>query len=227
MFVETYGFQDVEVNVTGFSRFDQLSTENNNTINNKILIATTWRKWLKRGNRLYSSKYFYYWSQLIKSQRLSELLEKHDAFIYFQPHFNMMKFVNEFAGMSKRIIIQTKDFPLQQHIKECDMLITDYSSVMYDFYYQEKPVICYMFDRDEWEKQLDGPPLIDFEKDLPSDIVCSVDEVVDSLEEYMNIRFAMKNEHLPKIYNFIKNRDHNNCERIYQSILHSIENTPN
>lgn len=223
LFVETYGFLDKEVNVTGFARFDQLSVQKNDPVTNKILIASTWRKWLRSGECLYASKYFDYWSQLLKSPRLSQLLEHFNATIYFQPHFNMMKFINEFEGISDRISIQAKDFPLQQHIKDCDLLITDYSSVMYDFYYQEKPVICYMFDRDEWEKQLDGPPLIDFDNDLPSDIVFSADAVVDSLEEYLDREFAMKEEHLPKIDYFFKYRDHGNCERIYQSASQAIE----
>lgn len=222
-FIDTYHFNEQDVTVTGLARFDQLRLKRTSTPQYKILIASTWRTWLKGQRSLYTSKYFYAWSLLIKNVRFSELLEKYDVDVYFQPHFNMMKFINEFEGISDRIHIQGKGYPLQEHIKTCDLLITDYSGVMYDFFYQEKPVVCYMFDRDEWEKQPDGPPHIDFDKDLPADITSEVNELIDSVQCYLDNKFMMKPNHQEKIDNFFKYRDHNNCERIYQSILQAIE----
>lgn len=44
--------------------------------------------------------------------------------------------------------LETYDF-----LKECDLLITDYSSVMFDFSVSGKPVILYVYDKKEYEEE--------------------------------------------------------------------------
>lgn len=217
-FINTYHFNK-EVIVTGLARFDALPLEKRSAPKKTILVASTWRKWLKGDKSINSSKYYAAWNRLITSPKLESLLSKYGVTLYFQPHFNMMKFIKEFESLSDHIrIIQNLDKPLQEMIINCDVLITDYSSVMYDFYYQKKPVICYMFDKNEWELQPDGPPHIDFEKDLPADITHTVDELLNALEYYFKNNFEMKPMNENRINSFFKYRDHHNCDRIFNSV---------
>ena len=123
----------------------------------------------------------------------------------------------------ERVHIET-DFnkPLHQLIRECDLLLTDYSSIMYDFFYQSKPAIAYMFDRRRWEQQPPGPPHIDYERDLPLDVVEEEPAVLASIEWHMKNDFEMREEYLDRVGKFFKFRDQSNCERIYQSICRAI-----
>ena len=143
----------------------------------------------------------------------------------FRPHFNMMNFIDEFeTGSSRVIICRDLNQPLHDLIIESDLLITDYSSVMYDFFYQEKPVLAYMFDRREWVDQPPGPPHIDYDNDLPLDILSNQKEVIESLDLHMRNNFQMQEKYKARINPFFTNRDNNNCERIYQSVVNAIEN---
>ncbi len=219
-FVKDYYFAENEVTVTGIARFDKLEPTRQKTRSRKILIAPTWRKWLRDSSTIGASEYLYAWNQLMTNSELDDLAGQHEVQIYFRPHFNMVEYIGEFATDSKHIHILTeKDLFLQKYIQECDLLITDYSSVMYDFFYQDKPAICYMFDRRQWELQPPGPPHISFDDDLPADIVTTSKYLIDSLAWHLENDFDMRKEYKSRNEKMFAYRDNSNCKRIYRSIL--------
>jgi len=223
-FQDHYGFQEQEVALTGIARFDNLPLKRSEERTRIILVAPTWRKWLKNQSQIRTSKYFAAWNKVITSPVLADLLERYQATLYFRPHFNMMQFITEFEGGSSRVrIVKDLDEPLSHLIKDSDLLITDYSSVMYDFFYQEKPVIAYMFDRHEWEDQPPGPPHISYENDLPIDIAYNEELVLNKLELYMSHNFDMRPIQLARVEKLFEYRDHNNCERIFAAIQNRIK----
>ncbi len=217
-----YDFEADQISETGMARLDNLVLDQG-VPKRMILVAPTWRKWIKGGDSIKASKYFSAWHSFICSEELVSLLERENVDLYFRPHFNMMKFIGEFESSSERIkICLDHDIPLHFKIKECAMLITDYSSVMYDFFYQEKPVITYMFDRSEWEEQPPGAPHLDYETDLASDIVMDYDALMQQLKEQIAQGFQMTQQHRLRVDKLFSHRDNQNCERIYQSTIERV-----
>jgi len=223
-FVQEHGFSEDEVSVTGIARFDNLCLNRRASSGKQsILVAPTWRMWLKNKHNIRASKYYSNWNGVLSDSRLHELLDEYDTELIFKPHFNMFHFVSEFNGLSSQIkIVSDANEMLQNYIIETDALLTDYSSIMYDYYYQHKPVICFMFDRDEWEKQPLGSPNIDFERELPADVCFNIDAVIDSLAWYMKNNYELKKEYIGRASQFFKYRDHKNCSRIYSAIVERI-----
>lgn len=64
-------------------------------------------------------------------------------------------------------------------LKEADILITDYSSVLFDFLYLERDIICYSYDFDEY-KDADKGFVLDYMQ-LPADKVYTLDELKANL----------------------------------------------
>ena len=62
-----------------------------------------------------------------------------------------------------------------------DMLITDYSSVFFDYANLKRPVLYYTYDLDKYRDVLRGFYL-DMEKDLPGPLLLTNDEVVDAIK---------------------------------------------
>jgi len=219
-FIDVYGFAENEVVVTGIARFDKLPAERKECVIRRILVAPTWRKWLVGKYDIKKSSYYRVWSGLLTSRKFIEILENHNVQLTFQPHFNMMKYIHNFEGHSTHIqIITEPDELLQKHIIESDMLITDYSSVMYDFFYQHKPVYSIMFDRAEWEKPPNGPPLIDFERDLPLTIFENFEQLIQMLGKTIAGDIMYGGNDLQKVTRLFKYRDHDNCKRIHEHII--------
>lgn len=105
-----------------------------------------------------------------------------------------------------------KHYDVQKLLIESEILITDYSSVFFDFAYLEKPIYFYQFDQQSFYKNHYNKGYFDFHKigivsttenELVSNILKSNE--TDTIKKYKK--------------NLYKYRDTNNCERTYQRIL--------
>lgn len=218
-----YGFTPQQVKLTGIARLDALGPRRGAERSRKILVAPTWRRWLKGQEQIQASRYYHAWNSFITSPELAELLERHQMELYFRPHFNMMHFIDEFEKGSPRVhVIRDLDQPLHHLIREADLLITDYSSVMYDFFYQEKPVLGYMFDRYEWEVQPPGPPHLDYERDLALELVTTEDALLQHLQQCLESGCEMTAESRGRLDKLFSHRDGGNCERIYRAVVEGL-----
>ena len=155
----TFDYPQDYVQMLGLSRFDALHGAERDE--NLILVMPTWRNWLGREGRdnrdleFSETEYFKAWNGFLHSSTLAELLEKYDKKLLFYPHRNMQKFLGYFRSENPRIeIADWKKFDIQDVLKRAALLITDYSSVFFDFAYMRKPVLYYQFDEKEFrEKQ--------------------------------------------------------------------------
>ena len=169
--VEQFKYPANNVVLTGLARYDNLSTDK--TDEDLILVMPSWRNWLGRQSHENSdldfttTKYFQCWNELLNSEELDALLEKKNKRIIFYPHRNMQKFLNFFKTKSSRIeIADWKNNDVQDLLKRANLLITDYSSVFFDFAYMCKPIIFYQFDENEFRQKQYGEGYFDYHKSI-------------------------------------------------------------
>lgn len=90
---------------------------------------------------------------------LIRFLEKNDSYLLMRCHVNDWKLLNEKLnkeyGQNARIMFAgNEQFPcIQELLAFTDILITDYSSVYFDFLLLDKPVIFLPYDYAEYEKE--------------------------------------------------------------------------
>lgn len=81
-----------------------------------------------------------------------------------------------------------KSFPKDQEtydfLKNCDMLISDYSSVIFDFAVSQKPIVLYAYDREKYEEEKGTYFSID---ELPFPIVENVDSLLYEINHVREI----------------------------------------
>ena len=208
------GYMDDEIKVTGLSRFDTLFT-NDVDIKRQILIIPTWRDWLGNYDSFIVSDYYKRYKSLLESEILISLAKKNNLEIVFCLHPNMQKFVDTFDLEGIKVISQG-EVNVQQLLKESMIMITDYSSVAFDFSFLEKPVIYYQFDTERFLGKY--PSHLDINEDLPGDIVRNEEDVLDRLKLYIQNNFKMSSENLKKSQQFLKYKDTNNNQRIKYEI---------
>lgn len=71
-------------------------------------------------------------------------------------------------------------------LREADILITDYSSVFFDYLYLDRDIICYPYDLDDYSSADQGL-LLDY-KSLPADIVYTLPELQENLHRKRTTR---------------------------------------
>lgn len=214
MIIKDFGYSPTDVYVTGLSRFDSLFA-NDIEVKNQILIIPTWRDWLVSDQEFLESEYYERYKSLINNAQLHELAKQYGFEIVFCLHPNMQKYSEYFEGENVTIIYQG-EVDVQFLIKSSKLMITDFSSVGFDFSFLHKPIIYYQFDRDRFIGE--RPSHLDLDNDLPGDIVFEEQDIIDLLKEYCKLDFKVKVEHVNRSNKFIKYRDRNNSQRIFEVI---------
>ena len=145
-----YGYKENEVAYTGFPRFDLWHDIHVNK--KQILLMPTWRLYIAQnsGIDIHDTAYFKRYQSLINDKRLACYLEKTNTELVFYLHHEMQEYAKCFTSDCPNIkIIQPHDTcDIQEILKSAALLVTDYSSVHFDFAYMNKPVIYYQFDKE-------------------------------------------------------------------------------
>ncbi|WP_330949196.1 CDP-glycerol glycerophosphotransferase family protein [Virgibacillus sp. MG-45] len=215
MIINDFGYKKEEVFVTGLSRFDSLF-EKDVKLKRQILIIPTWRDYIVMDDSFFESEYYNRYKNLIENSTLHELADKYNFKIIFCLHPNMQKFSKHFEHPNVRVISQG-EVDVQHLIKSSAMMVTDYSSVGFDFSFLDKPVIYYQFDRAKFIGK--RPSHLDLDNDLPGDITDNEVTIVDLIEAYAQQDFSMKPEFKKRASKFIKYRDQQSSKRIYDVVI--------
>ena len=76
-------------------------------------------------------------------------------------HYAFQSYSHLFKGYGNHVnIMQAKDTDLQKLIKGSDLLITDMSSIAFDFAYMRKSTIYFQFDKKIFEKNHYEPEIL-------------------------------------------------------------------
>jgi CDP-glycerol glycerophosphotransferase (TagB/SpsB family) len=208
-----------EVVATGLSRFESLFKKDV-PLKRQVVIIPTWRDWITNNEIFENSEYFERYKNLLFDSRLKEFSEKYDVELIFCLHPNMQDYVSYFQDAPITVVKQgEKD--VQILIKESLAMITDYSSVAFDFSFLHKPVIYYQFDRQKFLGKY--PSHLDLDDELPGDIVFDSNSLIDSLFKIGESNFKMEPIYQEKADAFIKYRDGLSNKRIFDA----IKNMPN
>lgn len=223
-----YNYPEQNIVVTGFARYDKLLNKTRN-IQNQIVIMPTWRKKLvseidlNTGLRKYDpnfkkTDYFKFYNGLINNEKLLCELKKYDYKIKFIPHPNMMAQLKDFAS-NDYVYFEKGNVNYSEEFKCNKILITDYSSVFFDFAYLKKPIIYTQFDSDDfYNGQLYNKGYFDFKKDGYGEVTTNIEDTVNLIIKYIKNDCQIDKKYLNRVQDFFKYDDSKNCERIYEAI---------
>ena len=215
---ENFNYKNGEVCYTGLARYDALCDYQ---VKKQILVMPTWRVYLKnlKDDQFLSSNYFKKWHALLNNKRLLEFLDREEIDLIFYPHYEMQPYVTYFSSVGKRVKIADFDhYDVQTLLKESNLLITDYSSVFFDFSYMQKPSVYYQFDAEEFFSKHYQKGYFDYEKNGFGPVVKDAEILIDEILSICKEEFVLNKEYLARCENFFPLRDKDNCQRIFQEI---------
>ena len=202
---------------TGYPRNDILSNYNSDDIKKIkdklnlpegkkiILYAPTWRdnSYNLKGYTFKLEVDFKKWQKILGT----------DYIVIFKPHYLI---VNDFD------LEAVKEFVYYIDPKEdisslyliADVLVTDYSSVFFDYAILKRPIYFFMYDLDTYRDELRGFYL-DIYHDLPGDVIESEDELIQKIfsEKFDYNRLQIFNEQ------FNNHEDGNASKRVIEILL--------
>ena len=217
--VEDYfGYAEDEIVNSGFARWDVLEDKSEGL--REILIMPTWRAWLENVTleEFKESDYFHNYMALLNSPRFHCFLEKNDLLANFYLHSKFREFIQDFSVESDRIrLIVFGEEPANELMMRCKMLVTDYSSVCWDVFYLDKPVVFFQFDRDKYMEAHGS--YLDMDRELFGDCAQDVDGLLTYMERCADDHFVVRPEYEKMQKSFYKYFDDQNSRPICDAIV--------
>jgi len=226
--------KEERVVVTGFPRYDNLFKHRRKYIESKnIFYMPTWRPWIvkkwvdpseKDFQRFRESTFFVEIDKFLGDVELNNRLKESNYKLNIFFHKNLHVFIDEFfkGSYPSNIKILAKETDVQEELLRSDLLITDYSSVAWDFLYLDRPVLFYQFDYKTYKKYHSS--YIKMPEDLFGPVTSNYRETIEQLQNIINGKQQSYQYKRNKMKNkFIKYDDGKNCERIMRYIIANIK----
>lgn len=223
-----YGYTEKEVWLTGLPRFDKLYSESKRA----ITFMPTWRSWL-RGAKINSrsgirelqdsfknSTFYEFYHALFNDQRLIRAAAQYQYRLVLFPHPEFQAWLKEFfahPAFESYGIDRTKTY--REIYAESDLIITDYSSAVFDFAYLHKPIIYAQFDKESFFSNHYTPGYFSYEENGFGEVEYNLDSTIERIIEYMQNDCQLKDKYRKRIDDFFTFRDQNSCRRIFEKII--------
>ncbi|GKU83427.1 CDP-glycerol glycerophosphotransferase family protein [Niallia sp. NCCP-28] len=218
--VETYfDYKEEDIIVTGLARWDVVQNKIKDTDQKEILLMPTWRNWLEEvdDEQFISSEYYQQYNAILQSEDLYRVLKEQNIILNFYVHPKFMPYVSNFTKSFDNIrIYQFGEARINDLLMRSSLLITDYSSVAWEMYYQKKPTLFFHFDLEKYMENQGS--YMDLKKDIFGEVAYTAPELIGKLNMFINNSFQEKEEYSSIRGNYFKYIDQNNSERIFKQI---------
>lgn len=220
-----YGYSGKEVVLTGFPRYDRID----DAAEKLIMVAPTWRQNLTgdadpiTGERGYNphftqSDYYDFYQQLIFDPRLNKAMEEYGyrAELVLHPSFYAQAI--DFEGTDRfRVAAPPNDY--RDYFARSSIMVTDYSSVAFDFAYLRKPVVYSQFDQQAfYQNHLWKKSYFSFEQNGFGPVTYDLASTVDALIDLMKSESALDNVYRKRVDDFFAFDDKANSERVLRAV---------
>jgi CDP-glycerol glycerophosphotransferase (TagB/SpsB family) len=215
-----YGYDERVVKLTGLARYDKLLRLSEELQKEKWIVYTpTWRADLSEDFDVYnplfkSSVYCCMISELLSDEELMTEIENHGYKFVFRPHPRVACQLEDFVISDRVKVITEKDILYQEMLVKSSVLISDYSSIVYDFALLQRPVIYYQFDASHCANGLFDRYANGF-----GPVVTDKTALIETISGLIGADCKQPGEYRQRVDMFFKYRDDKHCERTYEAVL--------
>lgn len=222
-----YFYEEKRIWLTGLPRFDRRYHDEKKI----ITIMPTWRMYLlnasmdsngqralKEGFR--ESAYYLFYQGLLNSPELSAAAQRLGYQLALFIHPNMQPHLHEF-NVVPTVKMLGIDTSYNEVYAQSSLVITDYSSAVFDFAYLRKPIVYCQFDAEEFfaGEHVCTRGYFDYERDGFGEVEHDLEGTVARIIEYMESGCRLKEKYRERIDKFFAFNDQNNCRRVYEKIM--------
>ena len=222
-----YHYDEGQIWLTGFPRFDLLYRDEKKW----ITVMPTWRRYLvtvsngKTGQwggvqNFEDTEFFKFYNELLNSERLLSNLKQQGYTLVFFPHPNLQGLVDKFSR-DKRVIFLPPETSYREIYAKSDLIVTDYSSTVFDFAYLRKPVIYAQFDKEEFFSGAHNysKGYFDYERDGFGEVAYDLNGTISMIEKYIKNGCVLSDTYRNRIDSFFAFNDKKNCQRVLEKVL--------
>jgi len=178
----------------------------------RIIIMPTWRRWETNQAKhdLHETGYY----RMVETMYRGVPEELRDRVVIL-PHPLISERFSGDEGFGSRVTVTDQYDPL---LRNCALLITDYSSIAYDAYYRGANVIFYWKDKDEcMEHYGEGTELMLNESNVFGPVCMNEEDIRQAVKDYYGS--PQKEDELARYRQIVEFHDGRNSERIMELLI--------
>ena len=224
-----YGYTADQVVLTGFPRHDELlrraAIEKSQRL---VAVMPTWRQNLVIARdpltnlplpnaAFEKSEYFQFWNGLLNHPRLLEALRAHNYRLRFATHPQSTHEGSKFKAPSPVEIVSHCDYT--QTFCEAALLLTDYSSVAFDFALLRKPLVYAHFDYETfYSGHTYSRGYFDYKLDGFGPVCPNLETTVDAIIRFLENGCVMEPMYRDRAEAFFGVQPENRCQAVVDAI---------
>ena len=213
-----YGYREESIQVLGFPRFDFLEQLEDRK---QIVFMPSWRRQYNQleDDEFIKTNFFNGINEVLNDRELLEFIKSNGYKFIFKPHRNILKFAHLFDIPAD--VEFGDDISYTDIFNHASLIVTDYSSVAFDFAYLAKPLIYYHHDKD-YHFDIDKS-YFKYETMGFGPVTRTSDELKQEIIRLIENKCIMDEEYVLRVNGFFKYVDDNNSERVIDAILESYD----
>lgn len=224
-FIENYHYKNDDIIRSGMPRLDYISTDVKPQ--RKILFAPSWRKNLigeyvnnereLREDLFVESDFYKKTTEFLNSPELEKLLEENDLVLDYKNHPIFSGYDKLFETKNKRVNILSGDTNMDEYM----IMITDYSSIVFDCVYAKRPIIYFAPDYDQFKKGITHTysvlsiPL----EDAFGALTFNKNDLIEEIRKIIANGFEPLEKYRKKMDNFFLSTEKDHCDRLYEELI--------
>ena len=192
--------------------------------NNSIFLMFTWRK-IKKGKNI-SVDYFKNIWNLINNAKLYLYLKNNKVILYFTLHHKLNKYKDKFN--KNKYLHFIEEARISKCLSRTNLVISDFSSIIFDVIYRRKPFIIYIPDGNDKEiEKIYEQTYYDLIQSLKNGTIYfenkffNLTEVINKIIYYIDTNFILDSQ-LVKFYDIFQLRKGNNTNDFIRYITSII-----
>lgn len=225
-FTEKYGYYPKDLIPCGMPRYDKVDTQT--PPQPKILFSPSWRcnligeyidnkRQLKEAAFL-SSDFYKSINEFLNSKELGDLLDRYDITLDFKNHPTFADYIKHFHCDNPRVnILGGGEIRMEDYL----VMITDFSSIVFDFVYLERPVLYFVPDYTLFKagvthnyRELDIPI-----EDGFGEFTQTAAELIESLRRLAENKFQPAPQYAEKMKGFFLDRGKSHSDKLYEALM--------
>lgn len=218
-----YLYTEDQLVITGLPRYDLLYEDTKK----QIMVLPTWRRGIKESydantssvyfDGFVNTDFFKFYNGLINDERLlAKMREKGYKGIFCLHPIHMKQSVDFEGNDVFRINDGFVDY--NKVFAESSILVTDYSTIAFDFAHLKKPIVYSQFDKEEfYANQVYDQGFFDYEVNGFGPACYDMESVVNELISLIDN--DCENKYIDRVEDFFVYLDDENCKRVYDKLI--------
>ena len=210
-----------QIHNASLSRYERFQyIQKNNFEKNCILVSFTYRAYNKEmfDKSIYKNNL----KNFLNNENLIISLINNNIDLIYIPHHEEIDLGKNYSQYDYKYAQIKNQSKLEHFIEQCSLLVTDFSSISFDFMFQNKPVLFYSIDKDDSNNIIEKKFMRESNDTIYfGNFYNNKDLLVDKIKYYINNNFSI-NSYLKQKYEsvfFLKTNIFKRLEEIINNIL--------